>query len=197
MTVDADAEACSTRTVRARAAVGQRWVGRADVIAALRRRWATGEYLRAMARGTPWSPIVVPLGAPSAIELARDYAAVQDWATRWQRPDRSLRVEVRRVGGRLIGVNEVPARVWVDTPEALWNLLGVRDDVRSYREILDRVARDLPGATRWVSEHPLEALIYAQVWPLLIGVVRWMRDDAPLGASVRQIDVPGVDTKFV
>jgi len=150
-----------------------------------------------MARGTPWSPIVVPLGAPSAIELARDYAAVQDWATRWQRPDRSLRVEVRRVGGRLIGVNEVPARVWVDTPEALWNLLGVRDEVRAYREILDRVGRDLPGAYQWVCEHPLDALAYAEVWPLLIGVVRWMRDDAALGASVRQIDVPGVDTKFV
>ena len=197
MEVAADVDARSVRTVRARVATGSRWVGRSEVVVALRKRWATGEYLSAIAHGTPWSPIVVPLGAPSAIDLASDYAAVQNWATRWQRADRSLRVEVRRVGGRLIGVNEVPARVWVDTPEALWNLLGVRDDVRSYREILDRVARDLPGATRWVSEHPLEALIDAPVWPLLIGVVRWMRDDAPLGASVRQIDVPGVDTKFV
>ena len=205
--MDADARSIRTapavpavpaaRTVRARVAAGSRWAGRSDVVAALRKRWATGEYLRAIARGTPWSPIVVPLGALTAVDLARDYAAVQDWATRWQRPDRGLRVESRRVGGRLIGVNEVPGRVWVDTPEALWSLLGVRDDVRSYREILDQVGRDLPGAIQWVGEHPLDALGHAHVWPLLIGVVRWMRDDAPLGASVRQIDAPGVDTKFV
>jgi hypothetical protein len=184
----------SIRTVRA---AGSRRATRPDVVAGLRSRWDRGDYLAALARGVPWEPIAVPLRPPSAADVAADYTGVQDWVTGWQRPGRCLRVEFARVGGRHFGVNELPRRAWVDTPEALWALLGVRADVDRYLEIVSEVRRELPDASDWVAEHPITVLAHAAVWSNLVSVVRWLRDDAPPGASVRQIDVPGVDTKFV
>jgi len=182
------------RTVRA---AGSRRAGKADVVTALRSRWDRGEYLSALARAVPWVPIAVPLRPPSAAEIAADYGGVQDWVAGWQRPGRWLRVEFARVGGRHFGVNELPRRAWIDTPEALWALLGVRAQVERYLEIVAEVERELPDASEWVARHPIAVLAHEAVWSQLVGVVRWLRDDAPAGASIRQIDVPGVDTKFV
>ena len=82
-----------------------------------------------LANGTPWQPIVVPLRSPTTADLAADHVAVQDWVAGWQRAPRWIRLEFTRLGGRNFGVNEVPRRAWVDTPQALYDLLAVGADV--------------------------------------------------------------------
>lgn len=174
------------------------WTGPDDLRARLRRRWATGEFLTALARGTAWEPVVVPLRAPTAAELADHFGAAQDWLDRWRRlkPD-LVRLRWRTVGGRAIGSNQVPYRAVLETPERLWTLLGVTAEVATFRGLLDDTRAAAPALTGWLADQPMKALANAGDWARLVDTVAWIDRFGGPDVHLRQVDVPGVDTKFV
>ena len=174
------------------------WTNEADVIAALRRRWTRGDLLRALADGTPWQPIAVPIRAPSAGEIGAEFARVQDWATGWAAvAPRRMRVEYRSVGGRSVGVNRVPCRAWIDTPQQLWALLGVNGMVRRFCELVELTDGAAPLLVARMAARPHRVLEHERWWPALIATVLWIDEHGNAETYPRQIDVPGVDTKFI
>jgi hypothetical protein len=181
-----------------RAARQQRWLAPADVVQRLRSRWNEGEFLRDLARGAVWEPLSFGLRSPSAAELATQFGAVQEWLETWRSATvPGVRLEWARVGGRLVGANDLPNRVWIDEREAMWRLLGVRAEVTRYTHLVDLTREQRPGLVHWAADHPLKVLANAQVWPRLLAVVDWMEANASPSLYLRQLDVPGVDTKFV
>jgi hypothetical protein len=173
------------------------WTARPEVVEVLRRRWRRGEFLTALAQGRPVVPQLVPLRGPSAREVADRFGEVQDWVRRWESDPSGLRLEYVTVGGRLVGSNRVPGRVWVDDEARLWRLLGVQDDVAAFGQVLAETEETYPELVPWVRRHPAAALAEAAAWGRLLAAVRWVVDRGGPEVYLRQIDVPGVDTKFV
>ncbi len=174
------------------------WTLPDDVLRQLRRRWQTGAFLAAFASGESWSPLGVPVRGPSPREAAEHFGEVQAWADRWERADRALmRVEYKKIGGRLIGSNAVPCRVWIDDYEQLWRLLGVGEDVTAFTEMISVTGRTCALLVPWLIAHPMKALELATHWPEIISTVRWIDECQHPGMYLRQVDVPGVDTKFI
>ncbi|WP_449061512.1 DUF3322 domain-containing protein [Planomonospora algeriensis] len=166
------------------------WTTPSDVVALLRKRWDAGAYL-----GRPWEPVAVPLRGPRPGELADRFGEAQDWVRRWEQVD-LVRLERVRTGGRVIGTNEIPRRVWIDTFEGLCALLRVGPAARRFEHLLELTRREFPALTGWVTAHPMKTLEAADDWERLLAVVRWI-ETCPPGLYLRQVDVPGVDTKFV
>ena len=109
------------------------WSTPADVVASLRRRWDSGSLLARYASGDGWEPIGMPLRAPTATEVASDFGAVQDLVRSWIAPGRpGFRVETAAVGGRVVGLNELPRRAWVDSYADAWRILRTTDLVRAF-----------------------------------------------------------------
>ncbi|HEX6056029.1 MAG TPA: DUF3322 domain-containing protein, partial [Intrasporangium sp.] len=180
----------------------QRWSTVDDIRAALQRRWDRGELLRAVVGNQSWEPIRMPLKMPSARELAGDFGAVQEWAVRLHRAadagrSPAFRLEERRVGGRLVGANAVPAAAWFDEPEQVWRLLGVVQEVSALAGLQQASASSHPAIAEWVAAYPLRALAHRAIWPKATATVLWLRSKVGTAAYLRQIDVPGVDTKFI
>lgn len=177
---------------------GRRWATRGDVVLQLRQRWDRGEFLRRYAQEQPWEPLAVSLRRPTVRELAADLGAVQDWARGWAlRNGDPIRVELEPIGGRLIGVSQVPTRIWIDGYPQLWRLLGVSAEVTRFEQLLGSARSRLPRVGEWMTEHPIKVLSHQQVWPQLLAVVEWIRERSGPGVYLRQIDVPLVDTKFI
>ena len=150
------------------------------------------------AGGQPWQPLGIGLRGPAARELAASFADVQSWAAGWERVDSGLvRVERKQVGGRVIGTNAIPCRAWIDGYAQLWRLLGVQPEVHAFTLALDRVKADMPSLTDWMIAHPVRVLSLSADWDVIIGTVRWIDLYGRPGCYLRQIDVPGVDTKFI
>jgi hypothetical protein len=171
------------------------WSTRADVVATLRKRWAT--FLTAFATGEEWSPLSVPLRTPKSRELAADFDAVRLWAQAW-RQAANLRVEHEVVGGRLVGANSLPSRVWIDGYDQLWALLGVGADVRRFTGMLARTGKVAPAIAEWMVGHPLTVLAIDEArWDKIVATVLWIDTRADATMYLRQVDVPGVDTKFI
>lgn len=173
------------------------WSTRADVVAKLRKRWDTGEFLTTFATGQVWSPLDVALRAPKSRDLAADYDAVREWARVW-RGVTDLRVESLAVGGRLIGENELPCRVWIDSYDQLWSLLGVGREVRRFTGLVEWTNVVAPALVEWMLRRPHGVLAFDDdTWRKIVETVVWISTRADSGMYLRQVDVPGVDTKFI
>lgn len=173
------------------------WTTPADVRAALRKKWDSGALLAALARDSEWVPIAVPLRGPSAREIGARLADVQQWAASWSRPE-PLRVEYKQVGGRQFGANSIPARAWVDEAGQAWDVLGVRAQIAAFLILIELTERECPELLPWLGRRPLRALELADCWADMLRVVLAMAS-VPDASSMylRQLDVPGIDTKFI
>lgn len=173
------------------------WTSPADVIALLRRRWETGAHLTAVAESA-WQPICVPLHGPTATQLAQRFADAQDWARSWTRDaSMGLRLEYASVGGRFTGANQIPSRAWIDEFDQLCTLLHVQSEAARFARMLDETRTSEPGLVEWVTAKPPRALRHAHEWPRVLATVAWLNANTDHGLYLRQIAVPGVDTKFI
>ncbi|WP_158884566.1 DUF3322 domain-containing protein [Amycolatopsis anabasis] len=172
------------------------WTLPADVVRKLRRRWERGEFLSRFAAGAPWEPMAVGLRGPNARDVADRFGEVRAWVEHWRREQR-LRIEMKPVGGRVIGANDIPARAWVDSYDQLWAVLGVRTEMRRFADLLDATKPRAPAIAEWMIAKPMEALRHAREWAGLVDTVLWIDAHAHPDMYLRQVDVPGVDTKFI
>jgi hypothetical protein len=172
------------------------WTRPADVGAALRKKWDSGALLARFAAGQDWEPLSIPIRGPSPRQIGEHLAEVRQWAAEWAAAARGpLRVEYKQVGGRDFGVNSIPGRAWLDGYDDAWALLKVRADVSRLTDLIEaaRGTRLVP----WLTGHPMRALRLADDWDRLLATVRWIEQRQAPGMYLRQVDVPGVDTKFI
>ena len=146
----------------------------------------------------PWEPLGVGLRGPAAGELASRFSDVQAWVVEWERVDRrAVRIEHRRVGGRVIGSNSIPCRAWIDGYRQLWQYLGVGHQVLRFTEALAAVQASAPRLAEWMLARPMKVLALEASWDKIVSTVLWIDSRARPLSYLRQIDVPGVDTKFI
>ena len=178
--------------------MGHPWSRPAEVAAWLEKKWLSGALLTAFAAGRDWEPMGVPLRGPTAGEIAGRLAEVQNWAAEWARAARGpLRVEYKKIGGRQVGANLIPCRAWIDSYDHAWDVLGVRAEVRTFNSLAKATTESCPRLVRWLACRPIQALRLADRWDKLLATVRWIDERQAPGMYLRQVDVPGVDTKFI
>jgi hypothetical protein len=172
------------------------WTRPADVRTAVRKKWDSGALLARFATGQDWEPLSIPIRGPSARQIGDRLADVREWAAEWMEAGRGpLRVEYKQVGGRHFGTNNIPCRAWLDGYDETWTLLKVRPDVKRLTELIE-TARGT-RLVSWLTGHPMRALRLADQWDRLQATVRWIEERQVPGMYLRQVDVPGVDTKFI
>ncbi|MGL5867234.1 MAG: Wadjet anti-phage system protein JetD domain-containing protein [Dermatophilaceae bacterium] len=175
-----------------------RWTAPGDIAATVRRRWDDGTLLRSYSAGGPFDVIGIPVHGPKPSEIGDDLAAVRDWVAvldGGRRDDRRYTLTWRTVGGRRIGRNELPDRAIVSTFDQAWALLGVRDAVRQFDEIL-AIVGGCSAVRAWAVGHPHRALELHGDLPGLLAAFRWLDAHRDSGHYLREISAPGVDTKF-
>ncbi|MFK0194237.1 Wadjet anti-phage system protein JetD domain-containing protein [Kitasatospora sp. NPDC090308] len=177
----------------------QQWTSPDQVAATLHRRWSSGLYLTAAAQNLPFDPIGIPLKGPIAADATRHYEQARKWAESWA-PGRHphLRIQMKTIGGRNnTPSNTIPERVWIDTRENLWAVLGVGTQVDLFHDLHTWTAQLDPDLARWMTAHPMKTLQAHAQWQQLVDTVHWIRTNDTGPIYLRQVDVPGVDTKFI
>jgi hypothetical protein len=173
------------------------WSTPATVRARLRRRWDTGQVLAEHARGHDFTPIDLPIRGPTATELGARYGEAAAWVRGWvdQAGRYTLRTTV--VGARRTGANEIPARIHIDTFEDLVAFLGTAEQACRHLELADMAKAVAPELHAWVVDKPMQALAHQAEFDRLLSCVRWVVDNPDRDRYLRQVDAPGVDTKFI
>ncbi len=63
--------------------------------------------------------------------------------------------------------------------------------------LADLAKAECPRVVPWVERNPVKVLQLAAGWERILATVRWIDEHQRGGLYVRQVDVPGVDTKFI
>ena len=169
------------------------WTTPAALREQLRRRWDKGELLAELAQSGDMFPLRLALRGPSSSELSGRFDAVRAWAAELQKAS-GFRLVMREVRHRVIGQNSLPAEAWVDTLDDALRLIGKTGEARAFRTLLGLTP---PTLRRWAAAQPLRALALTEAWPLLLAFVAWLQAHARPGIYLRQVDLPGIHSKFV
>lgn len=172
------------------------WTTPADLRAQVERLWDRGELLRTAVSDTvPW-PLRLTLKAPSAADLSHRFEAVRDWV-RVVADTPHVRIEWREWNHRVQGTQRLPAAIWVDTLQAALAFVGKARQVQRFEVLWQQTAPVQPALLAWMSRRPLQALDLADRWERLLAVVVWLQAHPRPGVYLRQVDAPGVDSKFI
>ncbi len=136
------------------------------------------------------------LKCPSATELRDRFDEARSWSKKLQEMPH-LRLERREFNHRTLGVNSVPASAWLDNIEAAAALVNRQKDLKNFRALVIQTKAQELSLLSWIGTRPIKALSLAADWPMLLKVVAWMKAHPNPNVYFRQIDVPGVHSKFI
>ena len=175
---------------------GNTWSTPADLREQVQRLWDKGAVLTALVNGEALFPRRLTLKVPTAAELQDHFEDARHWARQLETMPH-IRIERREFRHRVLGSNTLPAAVWIDAlPDAV-ALIGKQKDARAFTALLDFTRVRQPALLAWLARRPLHALALADVWPRLLEVAGWLGDHPRPGIYLRQMDIAGVDSKFV
>ncbi|MBI5064376.1 MAG: hypothetical protein HZB87_13145, partial [Desulfatitalea sp.] len=173
------------------------WTTPADLCAQVLKLWDKGALLASMAGDTQLFPRRLTFKGPTSAELAQRFDEVRDWIAGLNSQNKLYRVVWRTVNHRILGQNSVPDEVWIDTPEDALGLIGKSRDAGRFAAIVALTGERHPQLLSWLKKRPLRALDFAGEWPKLLDIVSWVRQHPTPGIYLRQVDIPGVHSKFI
>jgi hypothetical protein len=176
--------------------VTKAWTTSAELRAQVMRRWAQGELLAELAVPGDLFPLRLSLRGPSSNDLSDRFDEVRAWVAELQH-SAGCRLVMLEVRHRVIGQNSMPGEAWVDTLDDALRLVGKARDARAYRTLLAVTQQRQPALLPWLQRQPLRALALAEVWPQLLDVVVWLQARPRPGIYLRQVDLPGIHSKFI
>ena len=160
------------------------------------RQWERGELLRDVVTGNTRFPLRLSLKSPSSADITNRFDAVRAWATELAAAG-FLRIEYQELRHRVQGTQKLPTSAWVETLEDALAWLGKRGERDRFSSQLAATRQTHPALLPWLEKRPLQALELCADWPRLLAVVAWLARHPRPGIYLRQVDLPGVHSKFI
>lgn len=173
-----------------------KWTRPPKLVAQVQKLWERGELLAPLVTGESLFPKRLTLKVPTSAEIADHFDVVRIW-TGELRAMPFCRVEMREFRHRLFGANTVPNAIWIDTDKDALALVGKQRAATRFAGLVE-ITRSLePRLLPWLAKRPLQALELADQWHRLLEIVAWIEKHPASGMYLRQVDIPGVHTKFI
>lgn len=174
------------------------WTSPADLRSQIHRLWDRGRLL-SVDEVSPVFPLRLSLRGPDASDLGTRYEDARDWVRRWAQLEESsgLLLEWREINSRQIGRNRLPAAALFDNRDTALAWISKRQAGRDFDRLQTQLLESYPALREWLRRRPLQVVELKDQWPMLLAVLQWLRGHPRPGIYLRQLEVPGVDTKFI
>ncbi|HLK81474.1 MAG TPA: DUF3322 domain-containing protein [Xanthobacteraceae bacterium] len=164
--------------------------------------WERGKILAACVTNETLFPLKLSLRCPDAKAMTQSFDAVRGWIRELEENSRSSKgygyeIEWAEINHRQLGRNRMPGRIVVPTEHDALRLIGKERAGRRFRELAGVTAARFPALLQWVSRRPFVLIERADEWLRLLDVLAWFRDHPRSNLYLRQVDIAGVDTKFI
>lgn len=172
------------------------WSSSADVRAFVQRLWDQGRILAARLNSEPLFPLEIALRSPSIADMGSQFGAVQDWARQLQAGS-AYTLITRDINHRQLGRQQVPAAARFDHADDALRAIGRLTDARRFDQLAAATLAAFPELRDWIGSRPLTLLDQSDGWERILAILQWFRAHPRPGLYLRQLDIPGVDTKFI
>lgn len=172
------------------------WTSPKELKAQLVRLWERGELLRDVVTDNARFPLRLTLKSPGSTDITDRFGEVRAWAAELAATN-SIRLEWQEVRHRVQGVQKLPSSAWVETLDDALTWVGKRREWDRFSDIVIATRDVLPSLLPWLEKRPLQALELFAEWSRLLNIVTWLIEHPRPGIYLRQVDLPGVHSKFI
>ncbi|RJQ63106.1 MAG: hypothetical protein C4530_03910 [Desulfobacteraceae bacterium] len=178
------------------------WTRAKDLQNRLQKLWNRGSLLSARLSAEKIFPLRFPLKHPAPGELGERYGEVKDWIedlVRHAGSDRSrcFTLEWREVNHRQLGRNRLPIAAVFEQPADAFRFIGKQKQADAFDRLCREILCTFPELEPWLVQKPLTALEHAESFSRLLAVLKWLQAHPRPGIYIRQMEIPGVHTKFI
>ena len=168
----------------------------------LRRKWDSGRILRALLMADDLFPLRLPLKRPNSKEVNENFAEISRWIKRLrdyssQGIGFGYELIEKEMVHRQSGRNLLPTHAVVPTVRDALRLLKKEREADEFLEYAGRMSADWPILLEWASKYPHKVLAAGDDWTGILAVLRWFSLNPRCGLYMRQLDIRGIDTKFI
>jgi hypothetical protein len=178
------------------------WTTPADLRDQVLKVWNKGLILAARITGAPLFPLALRLRRPDSRAYGENFGAVRNWIRALEVGARARRgfgydIEWIDINHRQLGRNRVPDRIAVPTEADALKLIGMERTAARFEQLCRSTERSFPILVKWLARKPFVALDQDRDWSAILAVLAWFRDHPNSNLYLRQLDIEGVDTKFI
>ncbi|SRR5712691_4818946 len=180
----------------------QDWTTPTDLADQVLRVWSKGRILAASVTGEPLFPLALRLRRPDTRAYGEHFEKVRNWIRVLEEGSRARRgfgydIEWIDINHRQLGRNRIPDRVAVPTEADAVKLIGMAKEAARFEQLRQSTERSFPSLAEWLARKPFAALGHARDWARILAVLAWFRDHPNSDLYLRQLDIEGIDTKFI
>ncbi|MGA6926767.1 MAG: DUF3322 domain-containing protein [Desulfosarcina sp.] len=178
------------------------WTRPQEIRTRLQKLWNRGTLLSTQLTAQPLFPMRMPLKYPTPRELGDHFGEVKTWIEELVRQstakrDKTYDIEWREINHRQLGRNRLPVAAVFEGPADALGFIGKQGQASAFEVLCRRIIMDFPDFEPWLARKPLVALRHLDSWPGLTAVLRWLTAHPRPGIYIRQLEIAGVDTKFI
>ncbi len=178
------------------------WTTPADIRARLRKHWDRGTLLSARLTGENPFPLKISLAKPSSQDFSGNFEGVRNWIRELEEGSLAklgygYSIEWTEISHRQLGRNRIPASASIPSENDALRLLGKRSETERFAQLCQKTLTVFPQLQEWLTAKPHSALKHADCWDSILAVLDWFKHNPRSGLYLRQVDIPGVDTKFI
>lgn len=178
------------------------WSTPDDIVAGVKKLWESGALLAARLDGRSLFPYEFRLRQPGAADMGEQFDAVRNWiaalsGTSRDRKGYGYELVWRDINHRQLGRNRLPAAAVIPTEADALRMLGRGSDARRFEQLAGTTLAAFPALRPWIHAHALVLIEQGDTWAQVLAVLAWFVRHPRPGIYVRQLDIAGVDTKFI
>jgi hypothetical protein len=168
----------------------------------VQRLWDDGRLLAARLGGEALFPLALRLRQPTVADIGTQFENVRAWigrldAGRGTEDKPHYEIVWRAINHRQTGRNQVPDHVVVRSVQDALRLIGRSSDARRFDELAALTLAAFPQLSQWLTRRALLVLGNGPSWPHILAVLSWFVAHPRPGIYLRQIDLAGIDSKFI
>lgn len=157
-------------------------------------RWERGDFYK---KKEELFPLSVSTGRITSKEIWENYDELRNWVNLYYK-DKSLSPYIiwETVNNRIFGKNELPAKLVFENIRQLSDYLNRQDELNHYNSLIDKLHTADSRLGPWGIANPFSLLESEEDLNRLLLLWKWIIDHPRPNIYLRQIDLPGIDTKF-
>ncbi|MES2152678.1 MAG: DUF3322 domain-containing protein [Pseudomonadota bacterium] len=172
------------------------WSTPATIRAQVQRMWDDGRLLAARVSDAGLFPLELALRQPSVSELGEQFEAVRAWI-RDLEAGSAYQIVWREINHRQLGRNRMPDKVVLASDSDALRLIGRRAQAQRFDQLAAATLALFPQLRDWIARRPLAVLAEADAWERVLAILSWFVAHPRPQLYARQLDIAGVDSKFI
>lgn len=178
------------------------WSSAATIRAQVQRLWDDGRLLAARVRGDALFPLELRLRQPTVAHIGERFEEVRAWIRELDAGSKEVRghgyrIVWRDINHRQLGRNRIPDSVVFDSDLDALRLIGRQAEARRFDEIVAATIAVFPQLAAWLAKRALAVLDQGEAWARILAILAWFVAHPRCGLYLRQLDIAGVDSKFI